>query len=239
METEIHIYSSRARFVQETAKKIAEIIMSTVKMGDRCSVALAGGNTPRDVYARLASPAFRDLIQWDKVDLFWGDERMVPSNHQDSNYAMAAQALLQHISIPEENVHRIKGELEPEKAASEYADVITGRLSSPPRFDLVLLGLGTDGHTASLFPGRPALQEHTKPVVAGYVQKLDAWRVSLTLPVLNNAREVVFMVSGEDKAEMVKKIVYESCVDADLPASLVRPDKGIVRWMMDAEAARL
>jgi 6-phosphogluconolactonase len=197
-------------------------------------VALAGGNTPRGLYELLARPPYRDQINWSTVHLFWGDERCVPPDHPQSNYRMVEQSLLSHIDIPVQNIHRIKGELDPQQAAATYADRLREILASG-QLDLVLLGMGSDGHTASLFPGTLALRERKRTVVSLYVDKLDAWRVTMTLPMLNRARNILFLVSGAAKAPALARIV-----DGDpLPARRVRPVHSQVTWLVDRAAAQM
>lgn len=206
----------------------------------RFAAALSGGNTPRALYAVLAAVPFRERIAWDRVHLFWGDERAVPADHPDSNYRLAYETLLSKVPIPEKNIHRIKTELGPEKAAAAYEDslrtffALTG--GAWPRFDLILLGVGEDGHTASLFPGSGAIHEEKRLAVATYVEKLKSHRITLTLPVLNHAANVFFLVSGESKAKVVKEILASP---TKLPAAQVEPADGRLLWLLDAPAASL
>ncbi|RMD99607.1 MAG: 6-phosphogluconolactonase [Calditrichaeota bacterium] len=242
MERKIQVYASLHELARAAANKIINIAYYAIQSQDRATIALAGGNTPRPVYELLATPPYCDQIQWQKIHLFWGDERAVPPDHPDSNFRMANEALLGNIPIPDENVHRIRGELEPSAAAAEYADLlrkIPGGI--PPQFTLVLLGLGADGHTASLFPQTTAVEERSRNVVEVYVSKLKAWRVTLTLPVLNAASHIIFLVSGRQKAETVQKILARDPNNPDplLPASLIQPTHGQLTWMLDREAASL
>jgi 6-phosphogluconolactonase len=201
------------------------------------SVALSGGSTPRLVYARLV-PA---PLDWHKVHFFWGDERCVPPDHPESNYRMAADVLLNHISIPTENIHRIYGELSAQAAAKRYEDdlrqMFTGEL---PHFDLILLGLGTDGHTASLFPNLAALKESTRWVspVRHRTPPLPLGdRVTLTLPVINAASHIVFIVSGADKAEILSAVMRETDLPDRLPTQRISPTSGTVTWLVDKAAS--
>lgn len=204
----------------------------------RFAVALSGGNTPRALYARLADEEFRSQIAWDRVHFFWGDERSVPADHPDSNYRMAYETLLSRVPVPQTNIHRIETERGPEKAAGEYEALLRDFFSSPPgtfpRFDLVLLGIGEDGHTASLFPGSAALEERERLVTAAYVEKLKTHRITFTLPLLNSAAAVAFLVSGKSKAAVVKEILRDG---ANLPAARVAPVNGKLSWFLDKEAA--
>jgi 6-phosphogluconolactonase len=162
---------------------------------------------------------------------------MVPPEHQDSNFRMVQETLLDHIKIPDENVHRIRGEIAPEEAAAEYAELLHTHFKADlPCFDLILLGLGEDGHTASLFPETDAVEEYEKHAVAVFVPKLSAWRVTLTLPVFNAARKVLFLVSGKSKSEIVQRIMSNKQPDKELPATMVNPQNGELHWMLDSEA---
>lgn len=201
------------------------------------SVALSGGATPLKLYELLASKEYRAAVQWNLAHFFWGDERCVPPDSPESNFNAANQSLLSKISIPPENIHRIKGELPPMAAARSAEDELVSFFrvepGAPPPFDLVLLGLGGDGHTLSLFPGTNALDEEKKLVAANHVPKLDAWRVTLTLRAVQEAKRAVFLVSGEEKAAAMKE-VFEG---KDLPAARVRAKE--VLWYADRAATSL
>lgn len=193
--------------------------------------ALSGGSTPKALYARLAAEPLRSRVPWARVELFFGDERCVPPDDPDSNYRMAREALLSRVPVPPERVHRVLTERTPEEAARLYADEVRG-----PRFDWIFLGLGPDGHTASLFPGTAAVEEKEKLAVSVWVPEKKTRRVTLTLPVLNAAAKVVFVVSGADKADAVRRVLEEPASPA-VPASLVRPEAGELLWLLDAAAA--
>ncbi|MDX1764087.1 MAG: 6-phosphogluconolactonase [bacterium] len=211
----------------------------SVKRSGRFSVALAGGSTPRGLYGVLASPGFRDRIPWQKVHLFWGDERCVPPDHKASNYRMVRKALLLHIQIPQENIHPMPGELEPGKGAARYERELRAFFPDHqfPVFDLLLLGLGQDGHTASLFPGSPALGTQDRWVVPAHSAETGTDRITLTLSVLNHGVAVFFLVAGESKASILKEVLCEDHVGRDLPARLVRPADGRVTWFVDERAS--
>jgi 6-phosphogluconolactonase len=179
-------------------------------------------------------------VDWNGLHLFWGDERMVPPEHQDSNFRMVQQTLLEHIKIPDRNVHRIRGEITPEKSAAEYAELLHNSFrKDSPHFDLILLGIGEDGHTASLFPDTDAIEECERHAVAVFVPRLNTWRVTLTLPVLNAAREVFFLVSGSSKSNIIQRIMNIKQPTKDLPATMVNPENGTLRWMLDSDAVAL
>jgi 6-phosphogluconolactonase len=226
-----------AEFTGTAAKAVAE--------RGRFTVALSGGTTPAGLYAVLAAQTrLRAAVDWERTRVFWGDERHVPPEHRDSNYRMARELLLSRVPIPEANVHRIQGEIaDAAEAARRYQEELRATLglagSELPRFDLVLLGLGEDGHTASLFPGTEALREKHRAVVANWVGMLRAWRITLTVPAINRARSVMFLVCGQDKAEAVKSILQGAGHSQVPPAGLIRPDSGRLLWLLDSDAARL
>ncbi|MGA8097763.1 MAG: 6-phosphogluconolactonase, partial [Candidatus Cybelea sp.] len=208
-------------------------------MADRGSftVALAGGNTPRAAYELLSMEPLIDQISWSDVFIYFGDERCVPPTDEQSNYRMAQKAFLSSIPIPPENVHRIAGEIDPGHAANEYASLLRADLGNAPQFDLVLLGLGADGHTASLFPGSAPTIDDQALVRAVYSQSQMMWRVTVTPKVINLARTVAFAVEGPDKAVAVEA-VYEGPLDPiKYPAQIVHPSSGRLVWLVDELAA--
>ena len=237
MKKNIHAYSNKETLVTATAEHMVNSIGQAIEKNGLCNVALSGGNTPGGVFSMLATSPYRDRIDWSKLHIFWGDERMVPPGHQDSNFRMVQETLLDHIEMPDENVHRMRGEIAPEEAAAEYAELLDVHFKADlPCFDLILLGLGEDGHTASLFPETDAVEECEKHVVAVYVPRLSVWRVTLTLPVLNAAREILFLVSGKSKSEIVQRIMSIKQPAKELPATMVNPQNGELHWMLDSEA---
>jgi 6-phosphogluconolactonase len=233
------------RDVEELSQKAAErfirLAREAIARTGRFTVALSGGSTPRALYSLLSSPSYNERIPWARIQLYWGDERCVPPHHADSNFLMVQETLLANITIPRENFHRMAGELLPRAAAADYEDQLKKLFRLPPgalpRFDLVLLGLGADGHTASLFPGNAALDDREHLVVATYVEKLQAHRLTLTLPVINQAAEILFLVSGKDKSAVVKQIVGEQPDAAGLPAAKVQPESGRLTWLITQDAA--
>lgn len=224
-------------FFKASADIIAEKIQVTLKKKDRCSLVLAGGNTPRGVYKVLSSD-YRTQIPWEQVFIFWGDERTVPPEHQDSNYRMAKEALLAHIDIPPGNIHRMKSELPPQDAADEYSAAIEDYFrDARTEFDIILLGMGDDGHTASLFPGTSALSEFDKKAAAVFVEKMNIWRITLTLPVLNSANYIFFLISGNSKSAKVRELNGLPSPSAGFPASLIQPNTGTLAYILDKAAA--
>jgi 6-phosphogluconolactonase len=228
--------------VAEVARRAAEewirACRDAVERSGRFTVALSGGNTPRSLYDLLAGAEFRDKIPWDRIHFFWGDERAVPADHPDSNYGMARAALLAKVPARQENIHRVETDRGAVKAAAAYEDTLREVFAlgagAWPSFDLMLLGLGDDGHTASLFPGSAALSEAKRLVVANFVEKLKSERITMTLPVLNRAATVVFLVSGAAKAKAVGDILRAR---APLPAAQVDPLGGRLLWILDRDAA--
>ena len=226
---------------QKAAERFVALVNEASASSGRFTVALSGGSTPRALYSLLALPGFADRIPWPKVHLFWGDERCVPPDHPDSNFRMVRESLLSKISIPSENVHRMAGEKEPKLAAAEYENELKTlfQLSEgePPRFDLILLGLGEDGHTASLFPGSAALDETERLVAKVYVEKLNAHRLTLTLPVLNESAQIYFLVAGKNKATIVKELLGTHPTIAKFPAQRIQPVDGALTWFITCDAA--
>lgn len=214
-----------------------------VSSSGRFVVALSGGSTPKGLYSLLSMPEFRNQIPWPQVHFFWGDERCVPPNHRDSNYGLAYERLISRVPIPGENVYRIKGEEDPQIAAFDYEKALRKffALSARdlPRFDLIFLGLGEDGHTASLFPGSEVLPEKRRLVCAAYVKSLKSNRLTLTLPVLNHAANVFFLVAGEDKASALRDVLHGKNNPCLLPAQGISPKKGRLVWFVDEAAASL
>jgi 6-phosphogluconolactonase len=233
----VHVYSSSEELSAAAAREFAGRAEKAIEGRGRFAVVLAGGSTPETTYGILARD-YIDQIDWSKVYVFFGDERSVPPHHEDSNLKMASEVLLDH--VPVGNVHRIRGELPPEEAAQAYEEELRTffRTEDVPRFDLILLGVGADGHTASLFPETPALEVHDRWVVANPVPGLDTTRITLTVPVINAARAVIFLVAGENKAEALRKILEGDADPRVYPAKLVQPSRGR-KWMVDQSAASL
>jgi 6-phosphogluconolactonase len=225
----------------ETAveQEVVQILRRSIGERGICTVALSGGETPRGLYRRLAALPPRGRPDWSRIHLCFSDERMVSPDDAESNYGMVRDELICRIPLPAGNVHRIRGERPPEVAAREYAADLEGTLArSGGRFDLVLLGLGVDGHTASLFPGTDVLTERVNTVCAVFVPALSSWRVTLTLPVINAARDVLFLVSGAKKQELVSRVLKSPGPDAGIPATFVDTGGAPVHWMLDGEAAQ-
>jgi 6-phosphogluconolactonase len=205
----------------------------------RFAVALSGGSTPKALYALLASKKYRDRIDWPRVHLFWGDERCVSPDYPESNFRMVQESLLSKVEIPPETIHRMEGEKEPAAAATDYEIELRNFFGSTalPRFDLILLGLGEDGHTASLFPGSAAVTEEKRWVATVDVERLETHRLTLTLPVINAAAHVTFLVAGENKASIVKDVLAPGADSSAYPAGRVKPSDGQLTWFITQDAA--
>ena len=204
-------------------------------------MALSGGSTPKALYQLMATPAYKDAVDWQHCHLFFGDERFVPADHEDSNYRMVRNALFDHISLPVSHIHRIDTGLgEAHACASAYADELQGVVphdeDGVPVFDLMLQGIGDDGHTASLFPGTDILRERQRHVAAAYVEKFQAWRISVTFPVIDRARHVLFLVSGAGKADIIKTLLVDPPADPPFPVQMIRA-QGKLEWYLDSDAA--
>lgn len=239
---DIKVCSNLSELSEYAARFVAASALRSVRERGRFCLCLSGGSTPRETYARLSDHPFRSEIPWHDVHVFWGDERCVPTNHPDSLYGMAWELMLSKVPIPPENVHRLRGESKnPSDAAAEYEEMLRDffrlKIHEKPRFDLILLGMGADGHTASLFPGTSALEEKRRLVVANYVPALKANRLTLTLPVLNNAAMVMFLVAGESKSSSVGSVLRDTREEKRLPASMIDPLDGRVLWVLDRKAA--
>lgn len=243
MSPEIHISPDPQALAAEAARRFAALAEESITARGRFVVALSGGSTPKVLLGLLAQAPYRETLAWGRIHVAWGDERCVPPDDAQSNFRMAREALLAHVPIPEEHIHRIPAENpDHEAAAADYAATL--RLvfalagDELPRFDLIHLGLGTEGHTASLFPGSPALAERERFVAAPFVAKLDAYRITLTPPVLNAAREVQFLAAGAEKADIVRDILHAPHNPTELPAQIVAPTDGRLVWLLDRAAAQ-
>ena len=244
---DIRILENAEKLSWEAAEEFVRQAGEAARTRGAFSVALAGGSTPKALYALLSAESgspFRARVPWETTHFFWGDERHVPPDHPDSNYRMAHKAMLSRVPVPPQHVHRIQAE-NPDagRAAAEYAEDLRQFFRPAagqfPRFDLVLLGMGPDGHTASLFPGTAAVREQNALVAAPWVEKLRTHRITLTPPVLNSATCVVFLVSGAEKAEALQQVLQGGYQPDRLPAQLIRPTSGRVLWLVDRAAARL
>lgn len=244
-ETKVVICADRDTLAREAAGRFVAAAEDSIRKRKMFRVALSGGSTPQTLFALLAGDEWRERVPWNETHLFWGDERYVAPDHADSNYRMTQETLLAHVPVPGENVHRIKAEgRDADQVAAEYEKTLRTsfqlKAGELPNFDLVLLGMGADGHTASLFPGTDALQApKNRLAVALWVERVRQKRITLTLPVLSNARCVMFLVAGEDKAETLRQVLEDETEGQRLPAALVRPTAGKLLWLVDKAAASL
>ncbi len=242
----VHRFDDLEALSRAAAQLFLEIAQQAVARRSRFTLALAGGSTPKRLYELLASAPLRDQVPWDKVEFFWSDERPVPADHAESNFALAYETLLRNIPVAPAQIHRMPAEREDledlEQAAGDYQRELARTFAvqadgEPPMLDLVLLGLGSDGHTASLFPGTTALAERRRWVVANYVPQLQSMRLTLTPPILNHTEHVLFMVSGAAKAQALAAVLEGSRDPLRLPAQLIAPVSGNVQWLVDTAAA--
>ncbi len=234
---------SRVRLLEvddadELSRRAAEEFVRRAR-GRRFCVALAGGSTPRRLYQLLADAHYRTQVDWTQIEFFFGDERTVPPDHADSNFRMVNEALLTQLDLPDRQIHRMRGECDDlDAAAAEYASEIGKVLGgTSPAFDLVLLGMGRDGHTASLFPGTAALSERRRWVVPNLVPQLDTYRLTLTAPILNHASCLLFLVAGAEKRNALAAVLEGPRDPRRFPSQLVRPERGEVLWLVDRAAA--
>ena len=229
VDTRIEKLSDPAGLAQAAADHFVSIIGAAVRRRGRATVALSGGSTPKATYHRLATALPADTIEWNRVHVFWGDERCVPPDHPDSNYRMANDVLLSQVPLPSGNIPRIRGEEEPHTAAEKYEKILRSFFGqAEAAFDLALLGLGEDGHTASLFPLSEAVLREVQGsqnrwVMTNYVDKLTAWRVTLSTLPINAAAHIIFLVAGSDKANVLERVLHGPYIPEELPAQLIRP----------------
>ncbi len=245
MDREIRILADGAAIAKRAAREFVQAAASAVREKNAFNVALAGGSTPKALYSLLVNdPARRSQIPWDKIHLFFGDERHVASDHPDSNFRMATEAMISKSPLKPEQVTRIKGEypdtqqaaLEYEQALREYFKLKAGEY---PRFDLLFAGMGNEGHTLSLFPGTKALHADGRIAVRNWIGKLCTERITLTAPAACNAAEIIFMVTGADKACALKSVLEGPHEPDQLPAQLLRPQNGKLLWLVDAAAGSM
>lgn len=237
MKPTVRIFKDAVELSRAAADLFVTLAVQSIRERGRFLVALSGGSTPMALYRLLA----REPIDWTRIHVFWGDERLVPPEDAENSYGQAREALLKHIPIPTENIHRVASELDPVAAARDYASILREFAAPPldwPRFDLVLLGLGEDGHTASLFPGSPV--DATEPVIAvtAQYQGRPARRVTLTPLVFNAARQVIFLVTGANKAVTLKGVFSDYNSSEQIPAKRIQPADGQVTWLVDKAAGK-
>ena len=232
-------YPDRPSFIDGTADFMVDVADQSIAERGRFTLALSGGSTPCPIYARLASANYRNRIEWSKVHVFFGDERCVPPEDSRSNFHMAREALLDHVPLLPDHVHRIQGEIDPAQAALSYEQELQQlfRTSAFPAFDLICLGLGDNGHTASLFPGTASLREKERWIVPQYVEVMTSWRITFTAALINAARHVAFLAEGAGKADVLCRVLDGPYQPDVLPAQLIQPVNGQLHWLVDTAAA--
>ncbi len=238
---EIYSFSDLNDLASKLASDFNDAVMAHARSGVPIHIALSGGHTPKKFFELLAKPPYQNGIPWGNVIFYWGDERMVLPDNDESNYKMTNDSLLSHIHIPPDNIERIRGEDPPQEEVERYEQVIKNTVPSNdndlPEFDWVLLGMGDDGHTASLFPGADTLNETERVCVVATHPQSGQKRISITLPVINNAKRVSFLVSGSAKTPVLKEILQAKGTSLPYPASMVKPSQGTLEWYVDKEAA--
>ena len=243
VEITLRVAATAAQVAERSAEMFSQAVRGAVEARGVARVAVSGGSTPKAMFELLAdaSAPFLSAIPWAQLQLFWVDERCVPPTDKESNFLMTKTAMLDRVPLPAENVHRMEGELDPEEAASRYEAEIRNAFrlegAETPTFDLVLLGLGPDGHTASLFPHTAGLDEMSGIVIANHVPQKDVWRITLTWPVITQGREVAFLIEGAEKAGMVRTVFAGTYDPEMLPAQLIRPASGKLTLLLDSAAA--
>jgi 6-phosphogluconolactonase len=235
----VKIYADAAAVSRALADTILAAGEQAIARNGAFRIALSGGNTPRAAYELLALEPDCDALSWSDVFVYFGDERCVGPDDEQSNYRMARKAFLDAVHIPAPNVHRMRGEIEPALAAAEYAEALREDLGTPPQLDLVLLGLGPDGHTASLFPGSPPDEDSQALVRAVYSQSQSMWRITMTPETINAARRVVFAVEGTSKAAILATVLQGPRDPERYPAQIVAPQSGNLEWLIDTGAAEM
>ena len=238
-----YVEPDAAALASRAAHHFVEMVSEAVAARGRARIAISGGSTPKPAFQLLADPnqPWRARMPWENLDLYWVDERTVPPDAADSNYRMPREALLDHVPLKPEQIHRMEGELDPHVAASRYESELRNSFrlegAESPRFDLIALGMGDDGHTASLFPHTEAIHEMSRLVIANQVPQKDTWRITLTWPVINHASSVFFLIAGADKAEILNQVLTGPRDPEKLPRQLIWPSSGILTLILDKAAA--
>lgn len=231
----IRVHRSPAPLAQAVAEQIVQSAALSTQLTGRFALGLSGGQTPRVLYELLAAEPYISRIDWTSVEIFFGDERCVPADHADSNFRMATETLLDRVPIPYERIHRMRGEIDPQQAAIEYGTMLKDRFGKGG-LDLTLLGMGDDGHTASLFPDSSAVKETEHRCLANWVSKLNSWRLTMSAPFINRSYEVLVLITGGNKAPIVKEVLELNGAEK-YPIGLIRPENGRLYWHLDAAAA--
>jgi 6-phosphogluconolactonase len=236
---EIKVFPDATAIATEAAERIVALAQAAIEMKNLFTIALSGGSTPKKLYEILASDAYRKEIDWTRVEVFFGDERCVPPDHPESNFRMAREALLSKIPIPGDNIYRMRGEIDPEEGATEYGRMLKDKFGDGG-LDVVLLGMGDDGHTASLFPGTKAVTETHHRVVANYAEHSTtgkSWRITMTAPFINESDQVLVLVAGASKTQRLAEVLEGPRDPERLPIQLIQPAHGKMTWLVDSAAA--
>jgi 6-phosphogluconolactonase len=239
-QPEIKVLPDPHAVAQAAAGRVVSAARENIALSDKFTLGLSGGSTPKAMFELLASGGSGLAIDWAKVEVFFVDERCVPPDHPESNYRLARETLLSKVSVPSDNIHRMRGEIEPQEAAKEYGQMLKKKFGDDGGLDLILLGMGEDGHTASLFPGTPAVNETRHRCVANYAEHSTtgrSWRITLTAPFINRARQVMMTVTGANKAKALANVLEGPRDPQRLPAQLIAPASGRLSWLIDAAAA--
>jgi 6-phosphogluconolactonase len=235
----LHIYKTADETIKGLADFFVETVNTAIKEKGRCTVVLSGGNSPKKLYELLASMVYGNQIDWDKIYFFFGDERYVPFTDPENNGSMAKKALFEPLMIPDANIFYINTVVPPEESAKKYSQrILTYFKNNPVRFDLILLGLGDNAHTASLFPHTPVLKEKKALVSAVYIEELSSYRITMTAALINEAHTIAFLVYGDVKAKAVQDVLEGEKDFETFPAQLIIPEEGIINWFLDEAAAK-
>lgn len=235
----LHISDNKELMSDQLASWIVNLILETFKNQNSFTLVLSGGETPRLLFNKLASDSYKNKIDWKRIHLFWGDERAVPFNDDRNNAKMAYDNLINHIDIPAKQVHIMRTDIEPNFAADEYAKILHRYFENTPNsFDLVLLGMGDDGHTLSLFPGSPIIEEHTHWVNSVFNSEQEMYRITLMPIIVNKASNIAFMVDGDKKASALASVLEGDYQPKRFPAQIIKPTNGQLHWFLDKAAAK-
>jgi 6-phosphogluconolactonase len=239
IQRQVQVVADASALARAAAELVVTASKSNCEKKGSFSIALSGGSTPKAMYALLAEEPFRSRVDWAKWDVYWGDERCVPPDHKESNYKMAFESLLSKVSIAPANVHRMRAEIDPNEAATEYGKLLQDKFGDGA-LDLVLLGMGPDGHTLSLFPGTTALGETKHRCVSNWVEKFKTFRVTMTAPFVNKSKQILVVLGGQDKRQRVKEVLDGPYNPTVLPIQLIdpAPNGGVLVWLMDKAAAQ-
>ncbi|HEY1922392.1 MAG TPA: 6-phosphogluconolactonase [Tepidisphaeraceae bacterium] len=232
----VKVVPDPAAVATTAAKRIVDLADDAIATRGSFSIALSGGSTPKTLFELLATEPYSKRIDWKNWRFYFGDERTVPPTHSDSNFRMASEAMLDKLAIPADHIHRMRGEIDPQESAKEYGELLKANFGDNG-LDVILLGMGDDGHTASLFPNTAALSETKHRCVANHVEKLNTWRITMTAPFINRARQIIVMATGANKADRLHQVLDGPPDTRNLPIQMIDPPAGQALWLLDAPAA--